>query len=325
MSETISLYKKLLFTYPQESQDFKTYAIVDSIRDERIKEKMVFTELNYLDLWDEELFENEQKVPLFLIELKVEDALCNWLLKNHDKNASIYFQSQDTLETLQDYYSKYTFPYVQMKAKGYEDTPRGIFGFYDPKVLPDFMQSLYTQEKREHFFADITLLFCPDVDKRDLCHIYYPKEGQTAYRSYTLEEGTRLLNLKSISIPIYNTLTNEEIPTIDEKQIAIFERLNHERFVKEVLQEIETSLSDKEIKELLPSILEKSYYAKESLGIDSQANMARFVQVSTQLPKPIEYYAQSTEFKALQSITEQSEKREILQALMQKLNLKEVV
>ena len=285
----------------------------------------MFTELNYLDLWDEELFENEQKVPLFLIELKVEYALCNWLLKNHDKNASIYFQSQDTLETLQDYYSKYTFPYVQMKAKGYEDTPRGIFGFYDPKVLPDFMQSLYTQEKREHFFADITLLFCPDVDKRDLCHIYYPKEGQTAYRSYTLEEGTRLLNLKSISIPIYNTLTNEEIPTIDEKQIAIFERLNHERFVKEVLQEIETSLSDKEIKELLPSILEKSYYAKESLGIDSQANMARFVQVSTQLPKPIEYYAQSTEFKALQSITEQSEKREILQALMQKLNLKEVV
>jgi hypothetical protein len=286
---------------------------------------MVFSALNHLDLWAEELTENEVEVPLYLIQLNKEDALTTWLLENHDKHATTYFQSPYEIEDLQTYYSRYTFPYVEMESNGYDDEiPRGIFGFYDPKVLPDFIQSLYTQEKQEAFFAGIAVCFSPDVEDVKRCHAYYLKQEGVAYRDLDMHKKSRALNVKAFQEETLPYLSSEEIPTLDEKQIEIFERLNHERFVKEVLQEIETSLSDKEIEKLLPSILEKSYYAKEHLGIDSQANMARFVQVSTQLPKPIEYYAQSTEFKALKSVTEQSEKREILHTLMQKLNLKEV-
>jgi len=54
---------------------------------------MVFSDLPYLDLWDEELTENEVEVPLYLIQLKKEDALTIWLIENHDKHAVTYFQS----------------------------------------------------------------------------------------------------------------------------------------------------------------------------------------------------------------------------------------
>jgi len=43
------------------------------------------------------------------------------------------------------------------------------------------------------------------------------------------------------------------------------------------------------------------------------------------LPKDLEHYINSKEFKALMQTNEQSQKREILQTLMEKLQLKEVV
>jgi hypothetical protein len=323
MLTPIENYKKLLFTYPQEEQGYKTYAIVDSIRDEGIKEKMVFSELNYLDLWDAELVENEQETPLYLIELQEDDTLTAWLIENHDKGATVYLQSTYDIETIQAYYSGYTFPYVEMEAKGYDDeTPRGIFGFYDPLVFPRFMQTLYTQEKRERFFAGASLFFIPSATQKNLCELYYlNKDAAIALKPW--HTNKKPPHIKQEKLYANPRTPHYETHTIDKKQVATLERLAYERFVKEVVEDLydEGHLAQA-VETLLPKALDIAAYAK-TLGIDSQANMARLIQIGLHLPKPIEHYANTNEFKAISQEHEQVKKRDLLQTLLKEMKLKE--
>jgi len=269
------------------------------------------------------LFENPQKVPLYLIELKAEDALSIWLIENHNKHAVTYFQSAYDIEALQAYYSRFTFPYVEMEAKGYDDeTPRGIFGFYDPKVLPEYVQTLYTQEKREAFFSGIAVYFSPDTAHHERCHAYYLTDKGIAYRDLDVSRKHRPINQAAYETPLH-TLESDTIPTLDKKQIAIFERLAHERFVKEVVEDlyVEGHLAQ-DVETLLPKALDIAAYAK-TLGVDSQANMARLIQIGLHLPKPIEHYANTNEFKAISQEHEQLKKRDLLQTLLKEMKLKE--
>ncbi len=325
MLTLIENYKKLLFTYPQEEQGYKTYAIVDSIRDERINEKMVFSTLKHTDLWDAELVENEQETPLYLIELQKEDALTAWLIENHDKGATVYLQSSYDIETLQAHYSGYTFPYIETQAKGYEDeTPRGIFGFYDPLVFPRVMKTLYSKEKKERFFAGATLFCIPSNSEENLCELYY-LNAQCAIALKPWHTTKNPPHIKQDKHYVNPLSPEYDIHTIDERQVEILQTLAHERFVKEVLKDLkEEGILKEEVEEIHTHVLERSLWAKVHLGIESQANMARWIQISLMLPKDLEYYVNSKEFKALKQTQEQTQKREILQTLMQNLNLKEV-
>lgn len=323
MQTLIERYKKVLFTYPDAEISYHSYAIVDSIRDEEIREKLIFSELAYTDLWDESLHENPEEVPLYLIALEQEDSLTPWLLSRHDKGAILYLQSNYDLESLRAHYSGYTFPYMEMEAKGYEkEIPRGIFGFYDPLIFPRFMQTLYSEEKRERFFAGASLFVVPSTKSHTLCNFYYLNHDcHIALKPWQTDKTPPTIDKKKYyNNPIDPTYA---VHTIDKRQIEILEGLAHERFVKEVLE----ALDAQEIldnKEKIDKVTQRSLWAKEHLGIDSQANMARFIHISLMLPKPLENYTQSSEFKALTETQEQLEKREILQTLMKKLDLREV-
>ncbi len=98
----------------------------------------------------------------------------------------------------------------------------------------------------------------------------------------------------------------------------------HERFIKEVVQDLhdEGSLTQS-VETLLPKALHTAEYAK-TLGIDSQANMARFIQIGLHLPKPIENYAKTKELIAIAQESEQLQKRDLLQTLLKNMNIKEV-
>jgi hypothetical protein len=212
-----------------------------------------------------------------------------------------------------------------MEAKGYEDeTPRGIFGFYDPKVLPGFMQSLYIQEKREDFFAGMAVCFSPDVEETKICHAYYLKQEGVAYRALDMHKKSRPLNITAFQEESFPYLHSEEVPILDARQIEIFEKLNYERFVKEVVEDLHTQdLLKENIEISLPKALHIANYA-QTLGIDSQANMARFIQLGLSLPEPIEHYQKHKEFIALSKEDGQSKKRELLQTLLEGLHIKEV-
>ena len=139
-----------------------------------------------------------------------------------------------------------------------------------------------------------------------------------------MRQNNRPLHVTTLQEEMLPYLSSEEIPTLDAKQIEIFERLSHERFVREVLTDLHEEEKLEEVEKVFTHVLERSLWAKEHLGVLSQANMARFIEISLKLPKDLTYYEKSEEFKALKQTEEQTQKREILQTLLEKLNLREV-
>ena len=108
--QLLALQKELLFTLPSTTPSLKTYAIVDSLRDKTIKDKIVWSGLEYLDLWHDDLWEFEQEVPLFLIKLEKENELTDYLLNSTEKGSVSYCISPYRIEVLQRYYSFFTHP-----------------------------------------------------------------------------------------------------------------------------------------------------------------------------------------------------------------------
>ncbi len=325
MLTLIENYKKLLFTYPKEGPSYRTYAIVDSIRDARIKEKMIFSELTYTDLWDEALVENEQKVPLYLIELQKEDSLTDRLITNHSKGATLYLQSRYDIKTLQAHYSGYTFPYIETDAKGYEDeTPRGIFGFYDPLIFPRFVRTLYSREKRERFFAAADLFIVPSPSEESICEIYSLNADAeiSLKRWHTADESPKI----GTDIYLNPFEPHYEVQTIDARQVEILEAMAHERFVKEVLTDLkEAGVLQEEVEDVVAKTIEQTLWAREYLGIESQANTARVIQLSLTLPDLLQAYGKNSEFIAIKEAGTQLQKRELLETVMKKPGMEEVV
>jgi len=239
-TELIELYKELLFTVPQTTHTLKTYAIVDSIRDEQVKEKILFSGCNYIDLWHEELFENEQEVPLYLVEIKKDSELLEYLLLQHKKSVATYFISPYSLETLQMYYSMFTHVNIEVEE---HNSNKGIFGFYDPNILSNYIQTLYNEEKIDEFFAGTALWLVPSVEKEDELYIAFrDKDGQiedvNLQLSNLIEEETPMFDFSNISLP---TLANLEEYAheveIDYVQVKMFDDVEKTRFINGIFRE----------------------------------------------------------------------------------------
>ena len=232
--ELITLYKKLLFNVPQTTPTLKTYAIVDSIRDEAVKEKILFSQLNHTDLWHEELFENEQEVPLYLIELEKENDLLDYLLSKHKESIATYFISPYSLETLQTYYSKFTHVNLEIEVSDFQ---KALFGFYDPNTLPNYIPTLYSEEKIDEFFAGIGICLSPSVEKEEELYIAFRNiDGEIEDVNLNLsnfqQEEHASLNFENISLPTLANLEDyaHEV-TIDQKQLQLFDAARKIRFI----------------------------------------------------------------------------------------------
>jgi len=177
MTQTqIALHKRLLFSLPSTSPALKTYAIVDSARVEEVKEKVLFSQLSYVDLWHEELWELEQESPLYLIELEKDNDLTDYLLSYHKESIATYLISPYSLEVLNAYYRMFTYVKLEIEKGVIEDV---MFGFYDPNVLPDYIDSLYTQEKIDELFMGIAMWLMPSIEEEESLYIAFKdKEGE---------------------------------------------------------------------------------------------------------------------------------------------------
>jgi len=290
-NELIALYKELLFTVPNTTPTLKTYAIVDSIRDEKVKEKILFSGLNHTDLWHEELFENEQEVPLYLIKLEKENDLLDYLLDNHTKSIATYFISPYNLDTLQRYYSYFTHVNIEVEPGEFQ---KGIFGFYDPNILPNYIQTLHTQEKIDEFFAGVAIWLSLHVEKEDELYIAYrTKDAQVDDVALQLTQLTKeenpMLNFDDVSLP---TLANLEEYAhevfIDQIQIEMFDDVEKRRFVDGIFEEYYRKgytfyLNEDFNKERSLDLFDEA----ERLGLSSESGKYKYILLSLLLPKPL--------------------------------------
>jgi hypothetical protein len=303
--ELITLQKNLLFNLPPTTPSLKTYAIVDSLRDESVKEKIPWSGLNYLDLWHEELWEHELEVPLYLVELEEDNEFTEYLLVNSDKDLASYLISPYRLEVLQHYYSFFTYPEIDKegfeKYGRKEQTPAGTqwsrkvyFGFYDANVLADYIQTLYTEEKIDEFFAGVAMWLVPSgTEESELYIAFRDKTGivddVNLDLTQLLEVENPMLSFDTVSFPTIPNLEDyaHEI-TLDLKQMELFEQRHRRKFIDNVFY-----WAQKE-KYIFPNTVEESkkralilFDEANALGLESEEPVYQYIVYALLVDRPM--------------------------------------
>jgi len=318
--EYIDLHKRLLFTVPSTTPSLKTYAIVDTARDESFREKVILSGLSFVDLWHEEFWELEQERPLCLVELKEENILVDNLLEAYVQSIATYFISPYDLEILQSYYSPFTYVQIEEKQGEYAEA---VFGFYDPNILSNYIQTLYTEQKIDEFFAGAVLWLSPNVGKVDELYLAYRnKDGKVEDVNLQLQnfikEENPALNFDDVSFPTIPELeAHAHEVVIDYTQMQIFDTLQKEIFVKESLQMYhEQGYTDiTAIRSYIDKGLEFLYQAMKE-GVSDDTALQRYMLLGLLLDKPLHAYKF---YNDIIHAVSQEEKVEVLEQLLWKL------
>ena len=327
----ITLQKNLLFNLPSTTPKLKTYAIVDSLRDKTIKDKIVWSGLEYLDLWHDDLWEFEQEVPLFLIKLEKENELTDYLLNSTEKGSVSYCISPYRIEVLQRYYSFFTHPEIDKEGfRKYgrnEPTPKGMewsrkvyFGAFASDTLPDYIETLYSEEKIDEFFAGVAMWLVPSSEEESYLYIAYrDKEGWIDDVNLDLSQlrdiEAPMLDFDRVSFPTIPNLEDyaHEV-TLDLKQMELFEQRHRRKFVDNVFYwaerdgwgfEHDTARQKQKAMHL--------FSEANSLGIESEAGVYAYILYGLSLTIPPQ---QTPLYEKLQTVATEAQKIELLQEIL---------
>ena len=292
--ELISLYKRLLFAVPNTTPRLKTYAIVDSVRDESVNEKVAFSMLNHVDLWHEEFWENEQDVPLYLVELEKDNDFTDYILSQHNESIATYFISPYGLEALRAYYRMFTLVTLEQEIDTFE---RVLFGFYDPNVLPEYVESLHNEDKIDEFFMGTAMWLMPNIEKEEILYIAFrDKKGNIEDVNIDLiafeNEPFPSLDFQSVSLPnTPNLQTYAHEVSIEYAQLQIMEEIDRKKFIKKLFKRAQKDdyIFYGDIKENQKTALVLLNEA-ENIGInaDDEDNLYRYIVLSLLSLRPLQ-------------------------------------
>lgn len=294
--ELIELYKKLFFELPKTTPKLKTYVVIDSIRAKamELKKILLISNLDYIDLWHEKIEDNAEAVPLYLVELEKESEVFTYLLNNHEEKLATYFISPYDLKTFQRYYSRFTYPRIEIEE---DDFREGVFGFYDPTILKDYLQTLYTQEKVDEFFAGIAYCFAPnDEDESKLYMGWRDKNGKLDDVSLMLENFLETqepsLDFENVSLPNIENLNDYvDDRVIDNMQVRMFDDMTKTHLINKILNEFDEESIDFQLEEEVK--VKKAYDLVEDakkLGLCSQASFYRYLLLGLAISEPLNSY-----------------------------------
>ena len=313
----LNLYKKLFFTLPKTTPALKTYAIVDTARDKDMKNHIMLSGLSYVDLWHEEMFELDQERSLYLVELEEKNMYINLLLSQYTESVATYFISPYDIETLQSYYSPFTYVKIEEHQGEYAEA---IFGFYDPNILPNYIQTLYNEEKIDEFFTGVALWLSPSTTDETMLYIAYrDKAGEiedvNLNLSDILEEETPMLNFDDVSLPTLPDLEAyvHEV-TIDYRQMQLFDGLQKELFVKVSLHLYQSQgyMNIDTTQLWVDKGLTLLYQAMRE-GVSDDTGLQHYILLGLLLDKPLATY---TFHQEIVRATTQEEKIEYMERLL---------
>ncbi|HIP02983.1 MAG TPA: DUF4123 domain-containing protein [Campylobacterales bacterium] len=313
--EYIKMVKSLLFSSQCGELNLTTYAIIDSLRDDKITEKLLFSDLKYVNLWDEDIEAQAQSVPLHLVALTKETDITTYLLENDEKSIATYFLSPYNLEDLQAYYASFTLPKIEDTKDNFK---KGVFGFYDPNIVSNYLKTLYNQDKVDEFFAGIAVWFSPSAIKENEFYIAYRgidakvKDATLLVSTVNITENPLMLNFANISVPnIPNLEAYKTERTIDYVQVQIFREFAKKAFLealfKEYIEEGEVFYHSMDTYMELASPMYDE--AKEVHNIQSEGGIYRYILLGLIALKPMN---ELSLYHKLQILTEEWEKVKLL-------------
>ena len=165
----------------------KTYVIVDASKIEKLTNELsALTTLSYANLFTQEDFETLEEVAPYLIELKKEDDFTTWVYENvYGELGSLFIHSTATIEELSEHFREYittTMEVAHPKNKDEMMLTKAYVRLYDPRVFPDFLQSL---EDSSSFLHNIQELYVED------------KHRATILKSFS-SQGEKKINLEEL-------------------------------------------------------------------------------------------------------------------------------
>jgi hypothetical protein len=315
--EHIALHKRLRFAVPSTTPSLKTYAIVDSARDESLKDKVMLSGLNYVDLWHEDLWELELERPLYLVELKKDNTFTDDILSQHHNSIATYLISPYALEALSMYYRKFTWVNLEEEQGKYEEA---IFGFYDPNVLPDYVNSLHNKEKIAEFFMGTAMWLMPDIKKEEILYLAFrDKEGKVEDVSIDLKplehEPFPSLDFERVSLP--NTPELEvyahEI-SIEYAQLQRMEEMDRKKYILRVIEEADNQkLIGTHQKEIAVKKADRLFDEANEIGVESEIGVYHYIAVSFAINRSIK---ETTLYEKLLKKESTEEKEDLLEQSM---------
>lgn len=133
-----------------EQPTLKTYAVVDSAKDES-----VFYYLEGLDAEYACLFQNEEAKKLasvapYLIRLEPGSKVTEWFInKLYGNSLGFILQSSDSITGLTAYFSD------KIRTKLPDSKQKGYFRFYDPVVLSSYLEALAEEDAVSEFMGNV--------------------------------------------------------------------------------------------------------------------------------------------------------------------------
>ncbi len=314
--ELLELHKALLFTVPLTTPTLKTYAIMDTTGDESIYEKMLYSGLDYVDLWHEDLWDHEFETPLSLVELEKDNDFTDYLLNSHENQLAIYFISPYDIDTLQQYYSKFNYPLFYVDTEKFQGMEHIYLYFYKADILPNYINTLYTSEKTDEFFAGVALWLVPDAyEGTELYIAFRDKDGEVDDVNLELElfkdEPSPMFNFDNVSFPnIPNLADHAHNIILDEEQFRLFKEQKRLRFVENTFEwakDEEYNFSHSQ--ELNTQRALHLFDESVSIGIESELGSYRYIVYGLLLLKPIQ---ETPLFEQLKNLNDEDEKIEAL-------------
>jgi hypothetical protein len=120
----------------------------------------MLNELPYISLYTGEDKENLEEVAPYLVELKKESELTDWILKNYEETWGFFIQSPHDINTIHEELSQ------RVKIKD-ETTNNNLFiRFYDPRATEKYIK-LQNQEELEELFEMAPIIFYANSDDKE--------------------------------------------------------------------------------------------------------------------------------------------------------------
>jgi len=175
-----------LFSYSEN-----VYAVVDSALNHEIHITIQGAKLEYYCLYEGEEAELLEEAAPYLVKIKQDDELTQWLFKNiYKKNAISFIQSGVDIEILADHLRQYAKIRTVMQGDdGNLIKQWAFFAFYDPRVFPRFIKGNTSKQSAE-FFEEMDHFICENPENKNLLENYtfIEKDQKTDIQTINLNE-----------------------------------------------------------------------------------------------------------------------------------------
>jgi hypothetical protein len=150
------------------------YAIIDAAKIEELTTNLLIYEPEYRILFEEQDAVELEEVAPYIVELYEDDLFSRWVIEEvYGNDGAIFLQSRYDIDTLADHFKR--FLHVSREIAHPETgklvIQEGILAYYDPRVLPEWLESVDV-EKKKAFLSMSETLFYEDMIDKSLIHEY---------------------------------------------------------------------------------------------------------------------------------------------------------